>query len=168
MLCTTTPTIPGKVITSCLGLVAGESVFGGNLLRDLTANIRDVTGGRVGSSESLIGRAREAAVRDMCERARTLGAHAIVGVRIDVETLGDSGSMLLATALGTAVCTRLDEQMLSSQPDEGEAFMVQIGDTEKGPFTREQIADLIAAGRLARDTRVRPETGGDWRPYLQA
>ena len=38
----------------------------------------------------------------MCSAA-LLGANAVVGVDLDYETVGDSGSMLMVTASGTAV-----------------------------------------------------------------
>ena len=39
----------------------------------------------------------------MQDQAALLGANAVVGVDLDYETVGDSGSMLMVTANGTAV-----------------------------------------------------------------
>lgn len=39
----------------------------------------------------------------MQDQAALLGANAVVGVDLDYETVGDSGSMLMVTASGTAV-----------------------------------------------------------------
>ena len=39
----------------------------------------------------------------MRTRAATLGANAVVGVDLDYETVGSSGSMLMVTASGTAI-----------------------------------------------------------------
>ena len=39
----------------------------------------------------------------MEEQARMLGANAVIGVDLDYETVGGSGSMLMVTAAGTAV-----------------------------------------------------------------
>lgn len=47
--------------------------------------------------------AREKALEEMSERARELGANAVVGIDIDYETLGADNGMLMATASGTAV-----------------------------------------------------------------
>jgi uncharacterized protein YbjQ (UPF0145 family) len=41
----------------------------------------------------------------MTEQARSLGANAIVGIDIDYETVGESGSMLMVAVSGTAVTT---------------------------------------------------------------
>ena len=40
---------------------------------------------------------------EMQEHARALGANAVIGVDLDYETVGGSGSMLMVTACGTAV-----------------------------------------------------------------
>ena len=41
----------------------------------------------------------------MEERAREIGANAVVGVDIDYEVLGSNNGMLMVTASGTAVVT---------------------------------------------------------------
>ena len=48
-------------------------------------------------------RAKDTALREMQDQAALLGANAVVGVDLDYETVGDSGSMLMVTASGTAV-----------------------------------------------------------------
>ena len=39
----------------------------------------------------------------MSEQAERMGANAVIGVDLDYETVGSSGSMLMVTAAGTAV-----------------------------------------------------------------
>jgi len=39
----------------------------------------------------------------MRQRAATLGANAVIGVDLDYEVLGSSGSMLMVSATGTTV-----------------------------------------------------------------
>lgn len=39
----------------------------------------------------------------MAERARQLGANAVVGIDLDYETIGQGNSMLMVTCSGTAV-----------------------------------------------------------------
>ena len=46
---------------------------------------------------------REHAQREMEQRARAMGANAIVGVSYGYETVGPNGSMLLVSISGTAV-----------------------------------------------------------------
>ena len=90
-------------ITKYYGIVTGETIIGANLFRDFFASIRDIVGGRSGSYEEVLRQAKDTALREMQDQAALLGANAVVGVDLDYETVGDSGSMLMVTASGTAV-----------------------------------------------------------------
>lgn len=103
MILTTTPTIEGKNITEYKGVVFGEVIAGVNFLRDIAASIRNLVGGRSGSYEEELVRAREQAMAEMSQRARQMGADAVVGIDIDYEVLGQDNGMLMVTASGTAV-----------------------------------------------------------------
>lgn len=103
MIVTTTPSIEGKKISRYHGVVAGEAVLGANLFKDLFAGIRDLVGGRSGTYERELERAREIALEEMQAKARALGANAVVGVDLDYEVLGKDNGMLMVSASGTAV-----------------------------------------------------------------
>ena len=105
MLMTTTPGLDGQRIVKYLGLVSGEAILGANVFRDFFAGIRDVIGGRSGSYEKVLRKAKEAALQDLAEQAQELGAHAVVGIDLDYETIQikEGGDMLMVTATGTAV-----------------------------------------------------------------
>ena len=100
---TTTPTIEGKPIQEYLGIVTGEVIVGANLFRDLFANIRDIVGGRSGSYERILRDAREQASEELQAECGSRGGNAVVGVDLDYEVIGDTGSMLMVSASGTAV-----------------------------------------------------------------
>ena len=100
---TTTPTIEGKPIQDYLGIVTGEVIVGANLFRDLFANIRDIVGGRSGSYERILADARNQAIEELQAECATRGGNAVVGVDLDYEVIGDTGSMLMVSASGTAV-----------------------------------------------------------------
>lgn len=103
MLVTTTPVIEGKRIIHYYGIVSGETIIGANVFRDLFASIRDIVGGRAGSYEEVLRQAKDTAIKEMEDHAARLGANAVIGVDLDYETVGSSGSMLMVTATGTAV-----------------------------------------------------------------
>jgi uncharacterized protein YbjQ (UPF0145 family) len=103
MIVTTTHSIEGKKIVKYLGLVSGEAIIGANLVKDFFAGIRDIVGGRAGSYEEGLREAKNIAIAELQENATRLGANAIVGVDLDYETMGGSGSMLMVSASGTAV-----------------------------------------------------------------
>jgi uncharacterized protein YbjQ (UPF0145 family) len=87
-----------------LGIVAGQAVMGTNMFRDFFAGIRDIVGGRSGSYEKELRKAKTVALDEMIEEARDLGADAIIGVDLDYEHLGiGDRSMLMVSANGTAV-----------------------------------------------------------------
>ncbi|MEC9262306.1 MAG: heavy metal-binding domain-containing protein [Pseudomonadota bacterium] len=103
MILTTTPTIQGKEIKSYHGIVIGEAIMGANIFKDLFASIRDIVGGRSGSYEDELTKARQIAFRELEQEALGMGANAVVGIDLDYEVLGDKNSMLMVSISGTAV-----------------------------------------------------------------
>ena len=103
MILSTTPTIEGRSIVECKGVVFGEVISGVNFIRDFAASIRNFVGGRSGSYEDELIKARSKAIEEMAARASQLGANAVVGIDIDYEVLGADNGMLMVTASGTAV-----------------------------------------------------------------
>ena len=103
MIVTTTPSIEGRRITEYLGVVAGEAIVGANIFRDLFASVTDIVGGRSGAYEDALRGARETALQELQQAARDAGGNAVVGVDLDYEVIGKSGSMLMVSASGTAV-----------------------------------------------------------------
>jgi uncharacterized protein YbjQ (UPF0145 family) len=103
MIHSTTPNIEGRRIREYHGVVTGEAILGANLLKDFCAGIRDIVGGRSGAYEKGFRKARQIALDEMEEEAAELGANAIVGIDIDIETVGAHGAMLMVSVNGTAV-----------------------------------------------------------------
>ncbi|MBC2682575.1 YbjQ family protein [Corynebacterium anserum] len=102
MIVTTTNTVEGYKIDQYIRVVAGETIVGINMFKDIGASFRNIVGGRAGSYEGEVLQAREAALGEMVQRAIELGANGVVGVDIDYESLGQGG-MVMVTASGTAV-----------------------------------------------------------------
>jgi uncharacterized protein YbjQ (UPF0145 family) len=104
MILTTTDSVEGRKITGYLGIVAGEAVMGTNIFRDFFAGITDILGGRSGSYEKELRKAKALALESMIEEARTLGADAVVGMDLDYQQIGGTDKqMLMVAASGTAV-----------------------------------------------------------------
>ncbi len=103
MIITTTPQIEGKKISQYLGIVTGEAIMGANMFKDLFASITDIVGGRSGTYERELVKAKDIALQELQERAQAMGANAVVGVDLDYEVLGQNNSMLMVSASGTAV-----------------------------------------------------------------
>lgn len=105
MIVTTTPTVEGRRITQYLGVVGGDAILGANIFKDLFAGVRDIVGGRSAAYEAELRKAKDIAIREMMEEAKSLGADAIVGMDLDYENMqvGRAGGMLMVSANGTAV-----------------------------------------------------------------
>lgn len=103
MIITTTPTLEGHPIREYKGIVTGETIIGANAIKDFMASLTDFFGGRSGQYEKVLIEAKDTAMREMMQRAQMMGANAIVGIDIDYETVGQSGSMLMVSTSGTAV-----------------------------------------------------------------
>ena len=103
MIITTTPSIEGHEILEYRQVVFGEVISGVDFVRDFAAGLSNFFGGRSGTYEEELVQARSQAMREMEQRARDVGANAIVGVDIDYEVLGSDNGMLMVTASGTAV-----------------------------------------------------------------
>lgn len=103
MIITTTNNIEGHRIISYQGIVFGEVISGVNVIKDFAAGFRDIFGGRSGTYEDELQKARAEALAEMATRAQQVGANAVVGMKMDYEVLGSAGSMMMVTCSGTAV-----------------------------------------------------------------
>lgn len=100
----TTPDIEGKSVQKYLGIVNGESLIGANVYKDIFSGVRDVVGGRTSTYEQELQKARQLALQSMQEKAESLGANAILNVRIKYSNLGGTmGNTILVSVNGTAV-----------------------------------------------------------------
>ncbi len=103
MIVTTTNFVEDKKVKEYLGIVFGEVISGVNMFKDIGAGFRNLIGGRSAGYEEELVNARQEALKEMEERARELGANAVIGVDVDYEVLGSDNGMLMVTVSGTAV-----------------------------------------------------------------
>ncbi len=103
MIVTTTHTVEGRPVQEYLGIINAQSIIGANIFKDILGGLRDVFGGRSKTYEKVIEQAKEDALRELTQKGQAVGANAIIGVDLDFETIGGSGSMLMVIASGTAV-----------------------------------------------------------------
>lgn len=105
MIVTTTDVLQGATVSSYLGIVTAEVVYGSNALRDFFAGIRDIVGGRTASYERVFERGQRDAIAELEKRAQKLGADAVIGINVSTDTINidETGVLLLITATGTAI-----------------------------------------------------------------
>lgn len=166
----TTPSIEGMSIASYLGLVGAEVVHGVNLFRDGIATANDILGGRSKTMESAFGVAREEVLSELGEKARQLGANAVVSVRVEYQVLGKENGMAMVAATGTAVRVQESEEAKARrEAEERKAeiearerdpiYSVVIGDRVRGPFSLVQLRELHADGKVDADALVEAADG---------
>ena len=80
MIITTTHSIDGRKATEYLGIVSAESVHGINVVRDFFTGVRDFFGGRSQTLERALKEARAEVTDEIRDRAKAMGADAIMGL----------------------------------------------------------------------------------------
>ncbi|MCA1748435.1 MAG: heavy metal-binding domain-containing protein [Parasphingopyxis sp.] len=103
MIFTTTPSVENREIVRYCGVVTGEAIIGANIFSDMFAKVRDIVGGRAGAYEKALQTARGEAFADLEHEAKDAGANAVIGIDLDYEVIGETGSMLMVSISGTAV-----------------------------------------------------------------
>ncbi len=101
MIMVSTDEIKGKKIIEVLGLVKGNTVRARHVGQDIMAVLRNIIGGEVRNYTKLIAESREQAIDRMIAQAESMGANAIVCVRLITASVMKGSSELLA--FGTAV-----------------------------------------------------------------
>ncbi len=97
----TTETIPGEAVDEVLGIARGNTVEARNVGRDITQSIRNLAGGELKAYSELLTKARDQALSRMEADARSMGADAVVNVRMETSSVANAGSEVIA--YGTAV-----------------------------------------------------------------
>lgn len=101
MIITTTENIPGKEIVEILGLSRGSTVRARNVGRDIFAALKNLIGGEINEYTKLQADSREQALQRMIKDAESLGADAVINVRITTSMIMQGVAEILA--YGTAV-----------------------------------------------------------------
>ena len=101
MIITTTPNIEGKQVSEVLGIARGNTVRSRNVARDIFATLKNVVGGEIEEYTKLQAQSREQAISRMKDDAKSLGADAIINVRITTSMIMQGCSKIMV--YGTAV-----------------------------------------------------------------
>lgn len=94
-------TVPGREITSHLGLVQGNTVRAKHFGRDIMAGLKNIVGGELKGYTELLNDAREQATARMIDEAQSRGANAVINVRFSTSSISAGASELYC--YGTAV-----------------------------------------------------------------
>ena len=93
--------IPGYRIKKVLGVVSGSVVRARSIGRDFLAGLRNLAGGEIKEYTELLAESRDIAIKRMIEKAKKLGANAVIGVRFTTSSVMSGASEIVA--YGSAV-----------------------------------------------------------------
>lgn len=101
ILTTTGLEIPGKKITSVLGIAKGNTIRARHVGRDVMAGLKTLVGGEIKSYTQMTTQAREEAFNRMINEAIKMKADAIIGIRFSTSMIMQGAAEMLA--YGTSV-----------------------------------------------------------------
>ena len=149
MIVTTTSTLEGWKIEAYLGTVSTHIVAGTGFFSDLFASFSDVFGGRSESYQKQLTAIHDDAIEKLKQKATSIGANAIVGLRIDHDEIsGKDKQMFMVTAIGTAIRVSKSGE---GQEEERKEYQVIGQDDFSSLVRRRQIVRLAREGGLILD-----------------
>jgi len=101
MILTNADFVPGREVSSVLGLVRGNTVQAKHVGKDIVAGFRNFVGGEIKEYTEMLAEAREIALKRMEQKAEKLGADAIINIRFMTSSIMGAAAEILA--YGTAV-----------------------------------------------------------------
>lgn len=104
ILITTTENIAGREIAEVLGLVEGSTIQTRHVGTHIVAGLTTLVGGEVKGYVKAINEARDQATSRMVEKAKQMGADAIICTRYSTSQIMNGGAEILT--YGTAVKLR--------------------------------------------------------------
>ena len=101
MILANTDFVTGKEIKEILGLVRGNTVQAKSIGKDFKAGLRNIAGGEITEYTDMLAESREIALKRMEEKAKKLGADAVINIRFMTSSIMGGAAEILA--YGTAV-----------------------------------------------------------------
>ena len=101
MIIATTESVAGYNISDHLGTVIGNTIRARHLGKDIMAGFRTIIGGEIKEYTGRLAESRQQALIRMQDKAKELGANAVVGVRFQTSMILSGTAELLV--YGTAV-----------------------------------------------------------------
>ncbi len=98
---TTLERVPGYRVKKVIGVVSGSVVRARSVGRDIMAGFRNLAGGEIKEYTELMAESRELAIRRMIEKAKAIGANAVLGMRFSTSAIMSGAAEVMA--YGTAV-----------------------------------------------------------------
>lgn len=101
MILSNLETVPAHRILRQIDVVYGSTVRSKHVGRDLMAGLKNIVGGELTGYTELLEESRKEAMDRMIQKAQSMGANAIVGIRFSTSNIAQGASELFV--YGTAV-----------------------------------------------------------------
>ena len=101
MILTNADFVPGREVSSVLGLVRGNTVQAKHVGKDIVAGFRNFVGGEIKEYTEMLAESREIALKRMVDKAEKMNADAIINIRFMTSAIMGGAAEILA--YGTAV-----------------------------------------------------------------
>lgn len=101
MILSNLETVPAHHILRQIDVVYGSTVRSKHVGRDLMAGLKNIVGGELTGYTELLEESRKEAMDRMIQKAQSMGANAIVGIRFSTSNIAQGASELFV--YGTAV-----------------------------------------------------------------
>lgn len=101
MIIVTIDSVPGKEIKELKGFVRGGCIQSKHIGKDIMAGLRTIVGGEISEYTEMMDEARQKAIARMVDDARSKGANAIIGMKLQSSAVMQNASEIIA--YGTAV-----------------------------------------------------------------
>ena len=147
-LITTTDTVEGVVIEKYIELISANIVLGANVFSDFAASFTDIFGGYSNTYQNKLDKIYDAAIKNLQQKAKELGANAIVGARFDFGEISAKGnSMFMVSATGMAVKAKYNSNdSIDNNPNIKSAVISY--DRLNSELIRIQIIDHVSKNKL--------------------
>lgn len=155
VIVTTTNTVEGYRIVRYLSPIASNIVAGTGLFSDFVASFSDVFGGRSETYQRQLSDMYSQAVKDLQQRAASLGANCVVGAKFDFgEIAGKGMQMFMLSAVGTPVLIKTDQEIAADAEADAQARRDQ---EQKEAERRERFAGATSLAELLADPAIAKE-----------
>lgn len=101
MIIVTIDSVPGKEIKELKGFVRGGCIQSKHIGKDIMAGLRTIVGGEISEYSEMMDEARQKAIGRMVDDAKSKGANAIIGMKLQSSAVMQNASEIIA--YGTAV-----------------------------------------------------------------
>ena len=117
MILSNLESVPGHTISKQLDVVYGSTVRSKHVGRDFMAGLKNIVGGELKGYTELLEESRQEAMDRMIQKAKAMGANAVVGIRFSTSNIAQGASELFVYGTAVQVVANSATHQSTSLPD---------------------------------------------------